>query len=128
MKANASKKKKPTHRTTTPAHNRSDLRRDDKKTPPRPILSEGTSSSIHKPLATTSVGGKLLQKMGWKRGEGLGKRGQGITEPMVAIGKGDGEYGGLGATPLMPADPSLSERAVAKLKVGFVGLSSITRV
>ena len=33
-------------------------------------------------LPEDSVGHKMLQKLGWKKGEGLGKGSKGITEPV----------------------------------------------
>lgn len=38
------------------------------------------------PLPDSHVGFKLLAKMGWKSGEGLGKGGSGITAPVQALG------------------------------------------
>jgi RNA-binding protein 5/10 len=43
------------------------------------------------------VGAKLLKKMGWKEGEGLGKDSSGIVKPIEA--KGNQSKTGLGATP-----------------------------
>ena len=43
------------------------------------------------------VGAKLLKKMGWKEGEGLGKDSSGILNPIEA--KGNQCKTGLGATP-----------------------------
>eukprot|EP00158_Paraphelidium_tribonemae_P003671 Partr_v1_DN26289_c1_g1_i2_m47997 putative RNA binding motif protein len=42
------------------------------------------------------IGEKMLQKMGWKDGQGLGKSGTGITEPIDAETYGNG--GGIGTT------------------------------
>uniref|UniRef100_A0A224YHG6 Angiogenic factor with G patch and FHA domain 1-like Protein n=1 Tax=Rhipicephalus zambeziensis TaxID=60191 RepID=A0A224YHG6_9ACAR len=39
-------------------------------------------ASVDKPLHEDNVGFKLLQKMGWKEGAGLGKQQQGATEPI----------------------------------------------
>jgi splicing factor 4 len=58
-------------------------------------------------LGADNIGHKLLQKMGWKEGEGLGGTGGGRTEPVAAVGgpggaavapgaAGAGSSGGLG--------------------------------
>ena len=36
-------------------------------------------------LAEDSMGHKMLQKLGWKKGEGLGKNSKGITEPVCTL-------------------------------------------
>ncbi|KAG5176836.1 hypothetical protein JKP88DRAFT_249228 [Tribonema minus] len=38
---------------------------------------------LHTPIPTTSRGFRLLRLLGWKEGEGLGKNGQGIREPIT---------------------------------------------
>ena len=47
--------------------------------------------SMHQDIANRAVGvvdgnigSKLLKKMGWTEGEGLGKKSQGSTEPIIA--------------------------------------------
>ncbi|VDN17194.1 unnamed protein product [Dibothriocephalus latus] len=39
-------------------------------------------ASVFTPIDEENVGSRLLAKMGWSRGEGLGKAGSGITEPV----------------------------------------------
>ena len=45
-------------------------------------VSEGGVFGLCRALAEDSVGHKMLQKLGWKKGEGLGKNSKGITEPV----------------------------------------------
>lgn len=40
-------------------------------------------ASIHKPMPTSNIGYKMLMKMGWQPGSGLGRDGKGIVEPIV---------------------------------------------
>ena len=35
-------------------------------------------------VVNSKIGSKLLKKMGWTEGEGLGREGQGIREPIIA--------------------------------------------
>lgn len=35
-------------------------------------------------VVDSQIGSKLLKKMGWTEGEGLGREGQGIKEPIIA--------------------------------------------
>lgn len=54
-----------------------------------------------------NIGHKLLQKMGWKEGEGLGARGDGIAAPISATGSARDNLG-LGAKVVcfpLPASP-----------------------
>ena len=39
-------------------------------------------SKPEEPIGSSNVGNKLMQAMGWKEGEGLGKSKQGITAPI----------------------------------------------
>lgn len=45
---------------------------------------------------STGFGAKMLEKMGWQKGKGLGSAGQGVAEPVVAVSNGGGTTG-LGA-------------------------------
>jgi len=40
-------------------------------------------ASVHKEIPTSNIGHKMLAKMGWKSGEGLGKEGGGIVNPVT---------------------------------------------
>ncbi|XP_008947415.1 PREDICTED: angiogenic factor with G patch and FHA domains 1, partial [Merops nubicus] len=52
------------------------------------IGSEGTfqrddsPASVHIEISNSNKGHKMLEKMGWKKGEGLGKDGSGMTDPI----------------------------------------------
>ncbi|KAI8984701.1 hypothetical protein BDF20DRAFT_861283 [Mycotypha africana] len=41
-------------------------------------------ASMHVPISDSNKGAQMLQKMGWKKGEGLGKHGTGIVDPIKA--------------------------------------------
>lgn len=68
------------------------------------------------------IGGKMLKMMGWKSGEGLGKRGTGITAPITATSNSAGAGGGnssntagLGARAALPV--TLTESTSYKERV-----------
>ena len=41
--------------------------------------------SISKPISEENIGNKMLKKMGWKSGEGLGANKDGIKEPIAVF-------------------------------------------
>ena len=43
---------------------------------------------VYRPISGENRGRKLLKKMGWKEGEGLGKDNAGITQPVCPCGAG----------------------------------------
>ena len=55
-------------------------------------------------IRSDNIGHKLLSKMGWKEGQGVGAAGNGMTAPIQAGGmKGDNR--GLGAQEVRPPPP-----------------------
>jgi len=59
--------------------NKEDLERREKE-----IKQARDHDKIHEEKKSNSFSQKLLKKMGWKEGEGLGKEKQGITAPLIA--------------------------------------------
>ncbi|KAI3370310.1 hypothetical protein L3Q82_025080 [Scortum barcoo] len=59
-------------------------------------------ASVHKEISEVNKGRKMLEKMGWKKGEGLGKEGTGMKDPIeLKIRK---SQSGLGAGAAMSLD------------------------
>ncbi|TNN21291.1 RNA-binding protein [Schistosoma japonicum] len=48
-----------------------------------PLIARSTPASVYKPIGDENKGAKLLAKMGWTPGQGLGKRKTGISEPIT---------------------------------------------
>ncbi|XP_066996909.2 angiogenic factor with G patch and FHA domains 1 isoform X2 [Anabrus simplex] len=70
------------------------------------------SSSVYEPIAPDNKGFKLMSKMGWSPGHGLGKDSTGCTEP-IAVTNTEGKTG-LGA---MPSPPPMSPSYVRKAAI-----------
>ncbi|KAJ3336520.1 hypothetical protein HDU93_002659 [Gonapodya sp. JEL0774] len=68
---------------------------DSGRTQTRTITEEPTKHGI----PTSNVGSRLLEKQGWKPGQGLGRESQGIVAPIQAVTYGAGI--GLGAASLL---------------------------
>ncbi|KAM8867269.1 angiogenic factor with G patch and FHA domains 1 [Synchiropus picturatus] len=59
-------------------------------------------ASVHVEISEVNKGRKMLEKMGWKKGEGLGKEGSGMRDPIqLKIRK---SQSGLGAAPAVSID------------------------
>ncbi|XP_037642739.1 angiogenic factor with G patch and FHA domains 1 isoform X1 [Sebastes umbrosus] len=59
-------------------------------------------ASVHQEISEVNKGRKMLEKMGWKKGEGLGKEGTGMKDPIVL--KIRKSQSGLGAGAAMSVD------------------------
>ncbi|CAL9704249.1 unnamed protein product [Knipowitschia caucasica] len=72
------------------------------------FVREDEPASVHTEISEGNKGRQMLEKMGWKRGEGLGKEGSGIKDPIqLQIRKAQS---GLGAAPAVSVDdPSLNK-------------------
>lgn len=63
------------------AAQRRELFKDDPEVP-EPTTLRPTVSAPAEELGDSNVGFKMLQSMGWKKGTGLGKEGDGIVNPI----------------------------------------------
>ncbi|XP_026163084.1 angiogenic factor with G patch and FHA domains 1 isoform X2 [Mastacembelus armatus] len=66
-------------------------------------------ASVHEEISEINKGRKMLEKMGWKKGEGLGKEGTGMKDPIeLKIRK---SQSGLGAAATMSLDSISTPRS-----------------
>ncbi|KAM9409538.1 angiogenic factor with G patch and FHA domains 1 isoform 2-T2 [Pholidichthys leucotaenia] len=66
------------------------------------FLRDDAPASVHEEISEVNKGRKMLEKMGWKKGEGLGKMGTGMKDPIqLKIRK---SQSGLGAATAMSLD------------------------
>ncbi|XP_065071946.1 angiogenic factor with G patch and FHA domains 1-like [Rhopilema esculentum] len=62
----------------------------------RPVIA--TKASVKKMIPSENKGHQMMQKMGWKVGEGLGKQSTGITEPINVVVREKNKGLGTGVT------------------------------
>ncbi|CAH0401288.1 unnamed protein product [Chilo suppressalis] len=85
------------------------------------------SSDLDTFIAPENKGFKLLEKMGWSKGEGLGKDNQGDTEPIPMISN-EGKAGlGTGGAVLPDSSP-IPSRLTNKLGSATLKLASLTKM
>ncbi|CAH1255447.1 AGGF1 [Branchiostoma lanceolatum] len=77
-----------------------------------PYQKDDAPASVHQAIGTSNKGRKMLEKMGWKEGKGLGKTSQGRQEP-VPVSLRD-SHAGLGAS--VPRDVESIELKTGKGK------------
>lgn len=66
-------------------------------------------ASVHEEISEVNKGRKMLEKMGWKKGEGLGREGKGMKDPIeLKIRK---SQSGLGAGGVMSVDDVSATRS-----------------
>ncbi|KAG0790348.1 hypothetical protein G6F57_005212 [Rhizopus arrhizus] len=127
LKLNFSKTE-PTEEPETKYRNRAAERRQAYGQPEKPVLSPPSSplrhtnshremppvpsASLHKPISDDNKGAQMLLNMGWRKGEGLGRHGSGILDPVKA--ESYGNNAGIGATAKYTVNPDASykERTV----------------
>ena len=80
-------------------------------------------ASVHKEISENNIGHKMLAKMGWKSGEGLGKKQQGIAEPVTVQVHGKSKGLGIGPTASIDSKPSRKQDILNKTKERFDKIS-----
>ncbi|XP_066929815.1 angiogenic factor with G patch and FHA domains 1-like [Clytia hemisphaerica] len=87
------------------------------------ILRPVEKASVHKEISDENIGHKMLAKMGWKSGEGLGKSQQGIAEPIGVQVHGKNKGLGFGSTAPIDSKPSRKQDILNKTKERFEKIS-----
>ena len=80
-------------------------------------------ASVDKEISETNVGHKMLAKMGWKSGEGLGKSKQGISKPVTVEVHGKNRGLGFGETTGIERNNTRKKEILDKTKERFNKLS-----
>ena len=71
--------------------------RRDKIGSDNPYIRDDKPADVNTEIGKSNIGRKMLEKSGWKSGQGLGKRGQGITVPIQAShSRSKGDSSGIG--------------------------------
>ncbi|KAI7888135.1 uncharacterized protein EV154DRAFT_518807 [Mucor mucedo] len=77
-------------------------------------------ASMYTPIGDDNKGARMLAQMGWKKGEGLGKDGTGILDPVKA--ESYGQNAGIGSTPKRDAgDGNYRTRTVNVARQRYLG-------
>lgn len=109
-----------------PAHVRE--RRQQERMKKKEVAAAAAAAA--KPLDSSNVGNRLLRKMGWVSGEGLGRDKQGIKAPVDAIAGMGGQSAatrtGVGAAPRGLMDPNDSFATRARKSVRGVCCMSVS--
>lgn len=77
-----------------------------------------TASSTKATPATTSIGYKMMEKMGWIKETPLGIRGKGILEPVKVSYRHDLDYRGLGFEEFQTEENEVDKVSIKITKVG----------
>ena len=80
-------------------------------------------ASVNKEISENNIGHKMLAKMGWKSGEGLGKSQQGIAEPVTVQVHGKSKGLGFGPTASIDSKSSRRQDILNKTKERFDKIS-----
>ena len=73
--------------------------RRDKIGSDNPYVKDDKPKTLDTEIEKSNIGRKMLEKSGWKKGQGLGARGQGIKEPIRASHqRAPGNSSGIGSS------------------------------
>ena len=80
------------------------------------LMEDERQKGLANPLPSSNIGFKLLQKFGYSEGEGLGKDGQGIIEPLKVEKRPNKDFSGLGILERKRKRQEMSRRNEEELK------------